>query len=746
VRRSLAVRVLAVASLVGGLLSAAPPAAAVPGYSLQLPPVGSGGGFTVSGLVHDAHGNALAGSQVALCADTGDCSLWSSPSDGSGAWSVTGVAAGAWYVNARAPDQANVLGAWYDGATGTADVGSATTLGVSADVTGMDFHLPDGRRITGHVTSPEGDPVAGVLVYAGAGSAIPSGPGGLYQVVGLPDGSYQLNVLPPETGEYPSGVYAAGTVQADSPGTDVVVSGADTTGVDVELYRGLTISGHIAGAAGHPMVVTALAANISYPATVDGAGNFTVTGLFPGSYGLLFALPDQPDRTRPFPYGVYNGQGAPLVPASDPGLAIDATSGNVTGVEAVLPTELSISGTVRDANGPITGATVYFCNPDAGCGSTSSVANGAFSMVNLPPGSYTIQSGTGHHAVIGYAAGRSNPDPFAAIPLALGTKSIGGIRIVLPLGIPVSGTITGTGGVPLAGVDVYVNPKTGGIWEFGPGGSLTDGTGHFTVGGILPGDVILRAVAPDGSGYQSGYWTPAGFTVDDNAAGMIHLVDAAKPVVTAPVAGFRVGSALTGTAVPVQVTWTANDSGTNVKADRLQQRTNSGSWVTVATPVDTVASRSLAPSSTTTYRFHTRATDYANNTSADVAGPAFHVIRTQQSAAGVTWTGSWKTASSASASGGSYRWASGSGASTTYSFSGRAVGWVAAVGPSYGSAKVYLDGKYVLTVDLHAASAGWRRIVFAKTWSASGAHKIRIVGQATAGHPRLDVDAFVVLH
>jgi hypothetical protein len=38
-----------------------------------------------------------------------------------------------------------------------------------------------------------------------------------------------------------------------------------------------------------------------------------------------------------------------------------------------------------------------------------------------------------------------------------------------------------------------------------------------------------------------------------------------------------------------------------------------------------------------------------------------------------------------------------------------------------------------------------RRIVFAKSWSSSGTHTIRIVVLGTPNRPRVDIDAFEVL-
>ena len=78
-------------------------------------------------------------------------------------------------------------------------------------------------------------------------------------------------------------------------------------------------------------------------------------------------------------------------------------------------------------------------------------------------------------------------------------------------------------------------------------------------------------------------------------------------------------------------------------------------------------------------------------------------------------------------------------------FTGYAVSWVAARGPARGAADVYVDGELVRRVDLHATTREARSIAFAKHWAANGKHTIEIVNVGTAGHPRIDVDAFIRL-
>ena len=98
--------------------------------------------------------------------------------------------------------------------------------------------------------------------------------------------------------------------------------------------------------------------------------------------------------------------------------------------------------------------------------------------------------------------------------------------------------------------------------------------------------------------------------------------------------------------------------------------------------------------------------------------------------------------SSSSASGGSTRYATKSGAWVQFSFTGRAVAVIAPKGASRGSAKVYVDGTYVGTVSAYRSSSQSKIVLFARNWGASGSHKVKLVLTGTAGHPRFDIDAF----
>ena len=159
----------------------------------------------------------------------------------------------------------------------------------------------------------------------------------------------------------------------------------------------------------------------------------------------------------------------------------------------------------------------------------------------------------------------------------------------------------------------------------------------------------------------------------------------------------------------------------------------------------------LAPGHT--YIFQVRPRDLAGNWSAYTTGPAWMLSSTQETGtdpgAGdfVSYTGAWTSDRPAGAFGGGTEYATGAGASATFTFTGRAVAWVAPKSAADGVAKLYLDGasRPVASVDLGSTTALVRQVVFTRRWSSSGPHTLRVEVAGTSGRPRVDVDAFLTM-
>jgi len=220
------------------------------------------------------------------------------------------------------------------------------------------------------------------------------------------------------------------------------------------------------------------------------------------------------------------------------------------------------------------------------------------------------------------------------------------------------------------------------------------------------------------------------------------VADGIPPTVVAPVT--RLWTGTLGSTVPILVSWGASDPS-GISATALQRSVNGGSWSWVHVSGPTVRSVLESTPLGATVRNRARATDRLANVSTWATGPAVRPLLTQQTSTAIRYSGTWRSLATSSASGGSIRYSTSRGASASFTFTGVSVAWVAARGPSRGSARVYLDGAYAGTVSLYASSGHSRAIVFAKTFGVNGSHTLRIVVLGTSGHPRVDVDGFVRL-
>lgn len=129
--------------------------------------------------------------------------------------------------------------------------------------------------------------------------------------------------------------------------------------------------------------------------------------------------------------------------------------------------------------------------------------------------------------------------------------------------------------------------------------------------------------------------------------------------------------------------------------------------------------------STNTY-IGTDAFEIAGTVSTVVDSPAASVTRYQQTDSRLAYAGTWYPVSTASASGGSFKYGNSSGVSVTLKFTGTSLTWIAKKSSAYGKAKVTLDNLASTTVDLYSASVMWAQKVWSTGGLASGAHTVKI--------------------
>jgi hypothetical protein len=219
------------------------------------------------------------------------------------------------------------------------------------------------------------------------------------------------------------------------------------------------------------------------------------------------------------------------------------------------------------------------------------------------------------------------------------------------------------------------------------------------------------------------------------------LVDSDTPSTPgAPTAIPVVGQTL---AIPrFKLSWAGStDAGSGAVSYQVEESIDGGSFARIAIVATTSTTRALGTGHT--YRYRILARDLVGNVSGYATGPTITPSIAQSP---TSKTGTWGNSSSASYSGGSSWWASAAGATASYTTTGlRSISIVATRATARGSFKVYIDGVYKATVSTTATTTLYRSVVYEFHWTTPGTHTIKIVIVGTSGHPRVDLDAFLIV-
>ena len=224
------------------------------------------------------------------------------------------------------------------------------------------------------------------------------------------------------------------------------------------------------------------------------------------------------------------------------------------------------------------------------------------------------------------------------------------------------------------------------------------------------------------------------------------VVDSDSPVATAPTVRPVGGTRLTGGTFRARAIWAAaTDAYGTVAGYQAQWRVDGGDWSSTVSMGSGTRQLDRNMSAGHTYALRIRARDAAGNVGAWATSPTFAPGLTQNTSSALARTGTWTAYRSSVMSGGSTLYARSKGRAVSLPFTGRAIALVAPTGPSRGTARIWIDGTLVTSINLHTSVLHARRIVYARSWTTSRSHTIRVVVAGTAGHPRVDVDAFIVI-
>ena len=208
--------------------------------------------------------------------------------------------------------------------------------------------------------------------------------------------------------------------------------------------------------------------------------------------------------------------------------------------------------------------------------------------------------------------------------------------------------------------------------------------------------------------------------------------------------GINVGSII-GSTLSTTIAWPpATDDHSGVANYVVRRRVGSGSW-SIITSANPTTSFKVALPFGTAQQFAVAGRDGVGNVGPQAESPPVTATLLQDSSSLAKYTGTWSLVSSSSASNGKLHSTTRTGASVEFKTTARAIAVVGRKGPSNGQAKVYVDGAYVQTINLYRSSVQSKVVVFNKSWPANGVHSVKLVVVGTAGHARVEVDAFAFL-
>jgi hypothetical protein len=199
---------------------------------------------------------------------------------------------------------------------------------------------------------------------------------------------------------------------------------------------------------------------------------------------------------------------------------------------------------------------------------------------------------------------------------------------------------------------------------------------------------------------------------------------------------------------PVRVIWTAaSDAGGSGIDHYVVERSTNGSptYAVVGTvPASQLFFDNPLPNSVATYRYRVTAYDVAGNHSTRY-GTTFKTVSYNESNTALKYNATWPLVTSTEFIGGKARHTGTANRSVTLTFTGSRIAWLGRLTPQSGSARVYINGVLVATVNLNSATTVNRRLVWSKAFGSVATRTLKIVVLGTAGHPDVILDQIFVL-
>lgn len=504
--------------------------ATVPGIDFTLDPAAR-----ISGMVANAAGGAAINfATVTAYARIGTTifNVGSASTNASGAYSIGALPGGTYFL--LTSNSSGFRNEIYDNmpcqvscsSTTAVNEGTPVVVAAGTTVTGKDFALDEGGRISGTMTdATTGAPIANSFVSAYikvagfanfAGSATTNA-AGQYTIQGLAAGAYGVVTSQSSNVNYTNEIYndilcpigCSTTTTVESGSLVPVTLGTTTPGINIALSPGGSISGTVTNeATGSPIpnlsvtaVVIVGASTFTRSGSTNATGNYTITGLPAGSYGLYTS-------GGSFIHEIFDNMPCPTscssTTAFDAGTRVPVTvGGTASGRNFALQPRAtgSITGLVTDdASGlPIAGVGVEIWSVSGTSlsfiGTSTTNVSGVYTRTDLAIGSYRADTSGTH---------RFRNEVFDGIPCLSSLCSTSVISTGTPIDVTapgpavasfalsrgdgVTGTVTNAAtGQPAAGVTVSLYQRPSGQFA---GSASTNDRGVFVVHGVPNGTYV----------------------------------------------------------------------------------------------------------------------------------------------------------------------------------------------------------------------------------------------------------------
>ncbi len=466
-------------------------------------------GGTISGVVYDNLGHPLADISVSVRrVDGPGASGTTSRADGS--YTLEGLSFGQYKVSAPSggrwgDNDGNWAQEFYNEQTQDNQADIVTVAENNLNVSGVNFTLVQGGRISGTVYDNQDHPLADADVWAeywdgGWAGGTRTDDNGNYTLQGLANGQYRVAAR--LAGRVQK--FYQNTLDWDLATPVDVTAGQNTANINFALEPGGTISGVVYDDQGHPLAYISVEGHqFDGPggggATTRADGTYTLEGLPFGEY--ILSAPGWGRReandgnwAREF-YNESNQENqADLVTVSQ-------ISQNVIGVNFTLTQGGSISGRVYDNQGnPLANADVWADYWDGG-GGTRTDENGNYTLQGLADGQYRVMAKAPGRVQKFYLNTLQHDE--ATLVVVTAGQDTADINFDLEPGGTISGVVYDDQGNPLADISVQ-----GSQIEGRPGGSGTttreDGT--YTLEGLPFGEYKISAPGGGRWGADDSNW------------------------------------------------------------------------------------------------------------------------------------------------------------------------------------------------------------------------------------------------